>query len=128
MEIYPSGNLQILVQGFLIETGLLMLRKVLIFSLVWILALFPVYASSVLPLYLDQIVAGAHVAFQGICTGNRSEREAETGLIVTYSSFDVTDVLKGKAGATYTIKQLGGQIETGGYSVHGIPSTSPQEI
>jgi hypothetical protein len=99
-----------------------MLRKLFVFSLFWISVSIPSQASSVLPLGLDQIVTEAHIGFQGICTDNHSERDVQTGLIVTYTSFDVTDVLKGKVGTTHTIKQLGGRTETGGYSVHGVPS------
>jgi len=70
----------------------------------------PARASSVLPLYLDQIIDGAAVAFQGTCIENRTERDSQTGLIVTYTSFQVQDVLKGQVESTHTIKQAGGQL------------------
>jgi hypothetical protein len=71
---------------------------------------FPASAMSVLPLYLDQIIDGAALAFQGRCTGNRSERDSRLGLIVTYTTFQVDEVLKGFADASYTIKQIGGRM------------------
>ena len=117
-----QGNHRFVCGLFLIEPQSIMLRKILFFLLLWISISPPVHASSVLPLYLDQIVAGSHIAFQGICTGNRSERDAQTGMIVTYSSFDVSDILKGNAGATHIIKQIGGQVGAESYRVQGVPS------
>lgn len=88
-----------------------MFRKCLFISLAWVAIAFPAQATSVLPLYLDEIVANAAVAFQGICTANRSELDPQTGFVVTYTTFSVTDVLKGAVGASHTIKQLGGRTE-----------------
>jgi hypothetical protein len=80
-------------------------------------------AVTVLPLYLDEMADGAAVAFEGRCIGNRSEVDAGTGLIVTYTTFDVRDVLKGSPGSTYEIKQVGGALPNDGpqYRVLGVP-------
>jgi len=83
---------------------------------------FPAAATMVLPVDLDRMIGDARVAFEGTCTGNRTARDPQTHLIVTYTTFAVHDVLKGDVGATYEIKQLGGELEGGmRYKVEGIP-------
>src|SRR5258706_1190006 len=83
----------------------------------------PASAASVMPLYLDEIIDRSAVAFEGVCVDNRTEREATTGWIVTYTTFEVRDVLKGGVSATHVIKQIGGTLATEGltYQVPGIP-------
>lgn len=99
-----------------------MLRKIALFSLLMLAMTHPAQAMNVLPLYLDEIVADAQIAFQGTCTANRTERDPQTGFIVTYSTFDVREVLKGNVGTTHTIKQVGGRTGTENYRVDGVPS------
>jgi len=85
-------------------------------------AAFPAAATSVLPVGLDKMVADASVAFEGTCSGNRTERDPATNLVATYTTFAVHDVLKGQVGATYEIKQIGGSIPGGlTYKVDGVP-------
>src|SRR6185437_5020963 len=85
-------------------------------------AAFPAAATSVLPVGVDQLVSDASVAFDGTCTGNRTERDPQTQLIVTRTTFAVHDVLKGDVGATYEIKQVGGELPEGlRYKVEGVP-------
>lgn len=80
-------------------------------------------ASSVLPLDLDRIVGDSTAAFQGTVTGMRSERDPQSGLIVTYVDFRVDDALKGPVGDSYTLKQVGGRLPDGeSYRVDGVPS------
>ena len=81
-------------------------------------------AASVRPLQLSQIIDDSTIAFQGTCVANRTEREAATNLVVTYTTFAVKDVLKGNVPATYVIKQIGGQMPDGelSYRVDGVPS------
>ena len=87
-----------------------------------------VQAASVLPLDLDRIVGDATVAFQGTVTDTRSERDAQTGWIVTYVAFRVDDALKGPVGSTYTMKQVGGRLADGTtYRVDGVPTFTPGE-
>lgn len=93
----------------------------------WFVALafvLPARAASVLPLFLDEMVDTSAVAFQGTCTGNRTERDPATHLVVTYTTFEVHDVLKGNVGATHEIKQVGGTLaaENLRYRVEGIPT------
>ena len=82
------------------------------------------HATSVLPLYLDEIVGTSAVAFEGTCTGNRTERDPATNLVVTYTTFAVKDVLKGNVGATYEIKQVGGSLPGSElhFRVEGVPT------
>ncbi len=83
----------------------------------------PARAATVLPLYLDEIIDRSAVAFEGVCLENRTEREATSGMVVTYTTFEVRDVLKGGVGATHVIKQFGGTLVAEGlnYHVAGIP-------
>lgn len=99
-----------------------MLRRNL-FCLLGIALALPAQAVSVLPLSLDQITDGAAVAFEGTCLGNSTEREQASGLIVTYTTFAVKDVLKGAVSGTHVIKQIGGELPAGGlsYRVTGVP-------
>jgi hypothetical protein len=84
-------------------------------------------AASVLPLDLDAIIDGAATAFHGTCIETHSERDAQTGLIVTLTTFAVRDQLKGHAPQTHTIKQLGGRVGDLVSWVDGIPSFTPGE-
>ena len=81
-------------------------------------------AASVRELMLDEIIDTATIAFQGTCTGNRTERDPLTNFVVTYTTFAVTDVLKGNVQTTHTIKQLGGEMPGGelSFRVDGVPT------
>ena len=81
-------------------------------------------AATVLPVSLDHLVDNAVVAFEGTCVGNRSERDAATGMVVTYTTFSVRDVLKGNVANVHEIKQIGGSLPDSGlvYRVDGVPS------
>jgi hypothetical protein len=85
------------------------------------------HAMSVIPLYLDEVIDTSAVIFEGTCVDNRSERDAVTGLVVTHTTFEVRDVLKGGVGRTHTIKQIGGSLpgEALQYRVQGIPRFEP---
>lgn len=81
------------------------------------------HATTVLPLYLEEMADSSAIAFEGRCTGNRSEVDAVTGLVVTFTTFEVTEVLKGQVGATHEIKQVGGALPGDGAQFHvmGVP-------
>lgn len=99
-----------------------MFHKILSVSILWLGAIAATHAMSVLPLQLDEIAANAHLVFQGTCTGNRSEHDIQTGMVVTYTTFDVQETLKGSAGPSHTIKQAGGEIDNASHRIEGIPS------
>jgi hypothetical protein len=86
-----------------------MFRKFMLALLLGAAFAAPAQAGSVRELYLEEIIDGASVAFQGTVTENRVARD-EGGRIVTYTTFLVQDVLKGHVDATHTIKQIGGEI------------------
>ena len=101
-----------------------MLKRILAAFLFATAAALPAQATTVIPLTLDEIVASSAVAFAGTCLDSHAERNPTGDLIVTYVRFAVHDVLKGEVGATYTIKQIGGELpsESRGVRVHGMPS------
>ena len=89
----------------------------------------PVHALTSLPLYLDELIDRSAVAFEGTCVANRSERDPDTGFIVTYTTFEVHDALKGSPGKTHVIKQIGGSLPGDNieYRVHGVPAFAEGE-
>lgn len=99
-----------------------MLKKFLFAYLLSFVIALPGHAMSVLPLYLDEIVNDAAIAFQGKSLESHSERDSQTGSIVTYSTFEVQEVLKGDVGATHTIKQIGGKLEGETHQTTGVPT------
>jgi hypothetical protein len=100
-----------------------MLKRILLAA--WLaVAAIPAFATSVLPVDLGQIIDQAAVAFQGTATDVRTGRDPQTGMLVTMTTFRVDDVLKGEVGATYTVKQIGGEDSSSGvvFKVHGTPT------
>ena len=89
-------------------------------------AYLPAHAASVLPLYLDEMIDTATTAFEARVIANRTERDPATKLVVTYTTFEVLDLLKGHVGAKHEIKQIGGSLpgEAIEYRVQGIPTFS----
>lgn len=77
----------------------------------------PAQAHSVRELQLDEIIDTAAVAFEGTVIETHSERDAASGRIATYTTFAVSEVLKGDVGARHTIKQLGGEVGDQFYKV-----------
>jgi hypothetical protein len=99
-------------------------KRFLILCFLALAALGRAWATTVLPLTLDDIVGTANVAFEATCIENRIEHDPQTNLIVTYTTFAVHDVIKGEVGATYTIKQVGGEMpgRDVAFKMHGIPT------
>ena len=81
-------------------------------------------AATVRQVLLDEMIESAGIAFQGTCTANRVEQDTATNFIVTYTTFAVTDVIKGTVAATHVIKQIGGTLADGksGMVVNGVPT------
>jgi hypothetical protein len=102
--------------------GISMPRQFLFTCLLSLIISMPAHAMSVLPLYLDEIINDAAIAFQGKSIENHSERDLQTGSIVTYSTFEVQEILKGEVGATHTIKQIGGKLEGETHRTTGVPT------
>src|SRR6267142_2428465 len=75
-------------------------------------ALVRVTATTVIPPTFDQLVTQAELIFQGTVTDVRSvwEGQGAQRYIETYVTFQVADNIKGDAGASYTIRMLGGTV------------------
>ena len=86
----------------------------------------PASAMTVVPLYMNELVTGAALAFEGTCIDVRVERDPQTNLTVTYSTFTVRELLKGTANFTHVIKQVGGELQVGkpSWAVKGVPRFS----
>lgn len=69
-------------------------------------------ATTVIPPTFDQMVEQADVIFQGSVTEVKSVWEGEGAQrhISSYVTFQVHDSIKGDAGASYTIRMLGGTV------------------
>ena len=80
-------------------------------------------AASVLPLGLERLVDDAQIIFLGKCLSNTTEQELSSGFIVTYTTFQILEPIKGVASDTHTIKQIGGSLPESAieYKVSGIP-------
>ena len=76
------------------------------------LALTRVTSTTVVPPTFEQLVQQAELIFQGTVTDSRSVWEGEGGQrhIETYVTFKIEDNVKGQAGASYTIRMLGGTV------------------
>lgn len=75
-------------------------------------------ATSILPLSLEQMSQKAELIIYGTVREVHSALETDnadagSGRVVTWTSFDVIDVIKGEAAESHTIKQIGGQLSDG---------------
>jgi hypothetical protein len=70
-------------------------------------------ATTVIPPKFDELVSRAQIIFEGEVTGLQSQwiGEGAQHRIVTFVTFKVDDALKGDAGATYSIRMLGGTVD-----------------
>jgi hypothetical protein len=70
-------------------------------------------ATTVIPPRFDELVSRAQIIFEGEVTGLQSQwiGEGAQHRIVTFVTFKVDDTLKGDAGATYSIRMLGGTVD-----------------
>lgn len=70
-------------------------------------------ATTVIAPDFDHLVSRAQVIFEGDVTAVQSQwmGEGAEHRIVTYVTFKVDDALKGDAGASYTIRMLGGTVD-----------------
>lgn len=80
-------------------------------------------ATSVLPISLERMTAAADVIFHGRVISNEVRRDPVSGNVATFTTFEVTELVKGQAGETHTIKQIGGEMPGGNMRqiVHGVP-------
>jgi len=98
-------------------------RRLAATALLLLASIVPAHATSVLPLDLDQLIDRSTSVIHARAVANRTERDAATGFVVTYTTFEVAEALKGRVGSTHTIKQLGGSLpgEEMHFHAMGIP-------
>jgi len=84
----------------------------------------PVSATSLLPISLQQLSTRASVIIYAEVISNETKKDAQSGHIATFTEFKIIDLIKGDAGSTHTIKQLGGYDKTSNTRVHihGVPA------
>ena len=89
-----------------------MKTKHILFLAIIALAFSRINATTVIPPTFDQLVEQAELIFQGTVTDVRSVWEGEGAQrhIDSYVTFQVQDSVKGTAGASYTIRMLGGTV------------------
>jgi len=103
---------------------LIMKPYFIIFSLVLNFANLPVtWATSMLPISLEQLSTRASLIFYGKVISNEVRKDGQSGRIATFTEFEVIDLIKGKTSSTHTIKQIGGRLQETGTIVRipGIP-------
>lgn len=83
-------------------------------------------ATSVLPVSLQRMATKAEIIFHGTAIGNEVRLDPASGRVATYTTFKVSEVIKGGPGATHTIKQIGGQLPGSQVRqiIHGVPEFS----
>ncbi len=89
------------------------MRKIVAAILAALIAsLAPCLATTVVPPTFDELVSRAEVILQGSVASVRSEWTGDGGnrRIISYVTFTSEDVIKGNAGATYTLRMLGGTV------------------
>ena len=89
------------------------------------------FATTVLKMDIDQIAIKAELVFEGEVLLRESRREPNSGIINTYVTFSILDVIKGSYGAnTIELKFTGGSIGNEVVEVNGllIPAEGEQGI
>lgn len=83
----------------------------------------PTVATTILPISLERLSNKAALIFYGIATSNKVEIDGISGRVATFTTFEIIEVVKGAAGDTHTIKQIGGQLPDSEivHKIQGIP-------
>ena len=83
----------------------------------------PAFATSLLPLTLEQLSTRAELIFYGRVINNTTDRDKQSGQIATHTTFEVTELIKGDAADRHTIKQIGGRLAETGTTlrIQGVP-------
>ncbi|VAW50880.1 hypothetical protein MNBD_GAMMA06-1793 [hydrothermal vent metagenome] len=100
--------------------------SIILYLLLSSLTALPVAATSVLPVTLEQLSIRANIIFYGKVVRNEVKKDAQSGQIATFTTFEVIDLIKGNTGASHTIKQLGGKHEDSHTHllIYGVPQFS----
>jgi len=101
-----------------------MKRYLICFSLIInLFAALPASATSLLPISLEQLSTRATLIFYGKVISNQVKKDDQSGHIATFTEFEVIELIKGSAGSTHTIKQIGGFHKDSNtrLMIHGVP-------
>lgn len=100
-------------------------RTLLLFALTALCGL-QAGATTVLPVSLQRMSGTAELIFHGRVIDNEVRFDDISGRVATFTTFAVIDVIKGAAGDTHTIKQIGGQLPNARVRqiIHGVPQFS----
>ncbi|MBE9563856.1 MAG: hypothetical protein IMF17_01325 [Proteobacteria bacterium] len=86
-------------------------------------AISTVSATSLLPISLEQLSTRASLIFYGTVVSNEVRKDDTNKRIATFTTFKIAELIKGDAGSTHTIKQIGGihaESKTR-LLIHGVP-------
>jgi len=78
------------------------------FLILSVFSALPAAATSMLPISLEQLSTRADLIFYGKIISNEVKKDTQSGQIATFTNFKIINLIKGNAGNTHTIKQLGG--------------------
>jgi hypothetical protein len=83
-------------------------------------------ATSVLPVSLQHMATTADLIFHGRVISNAVRLDETSGRVATFTSFAIIELIKGDAGSTHTIKQVGGHLPGSNMRqvIHGVPRFS----
>jgi hypothetical protein len=99
-------------------------HRILIFVFLLMLAYNPqAFATSVLPVSLQRMATAADLVFHGRAISNEVRLDEASGRVATFTTFEIIELVKGEAGPTHTIKQIGGQLPGSKVRqvIHGVP-------
>lgn len=81
------------------------------------------WATSLLPISLEQLSTRATLIIYGEVVSNQVKKDEPHGHIVTFTEFNIIELIKGNAGDSHTIKQIGGSLKESNIRlrIHGVP-------
>lgn len=82
-------------------------------------------ATTIVKMNLDELTDAAHVVARGKCVA--SEARMDGGYIWTFTTFEVSETLKGNAAREITVRLLGGKVGHMKATVDGVPQFRPGE-
>lgn len=97
--------------------------SVVIFVSVFLFATRSIFATTVLPVSLQEMSKSAEYIFHGRAVSNEVKVDDVSKNVVTITTFNIIEGIKGSAGRSLAIKQIGGQLPGSNvaYVTHGIP-------
>jgi len=95
----------------------------ILFLLVGLLVVDVTLATTVLPVSLERMSKTAEYIFYGKALSNEVKFDAASNRVATFTIFEIIDNVKGDAGTSHTVKQVGGQLAGSAvvHRFHGVP-------